>query len=236
VVFVRHRWLFLLLAVLAACDLAETQETDAEARERMVRTQIVARAVRDGRVLDAMLAVPRHLFVPDSVRDQAYEDRPLPIGHDQTISQPYIVALMTDLAAVAPTDRVLEIGTGSGYQAAVLSMLARDVHTIELNQTLGDAAAKRLTELGYKNVHPRVGDGYLGWPEAAPFDAIVVTAAPEQVPEALIQQLKAEEGRMVIPVGPVGGVQELEVIEKDADGRLHRRSMAPVRFVPMIKK
>lgn len=222
---------------MTACETSgsSAQDPSVAERARMVQTQIAARDVRDERVLAAMRDVPRHLFVPADLRREAYDDRPLSIGYEQTISQPYIVALMTQLAAVKPTDRVLEVGTGSGYQAAVLSTLAAEVYTIELTEPLGQAAAERLTALGYANVRTRIGDGYGGWPDAAPFDAIVVTAAPEHVPGALIDQLKAG-GRLVIPVGPTFDTQDLELIEKDADGHIHKRSVAPVRFVPLRRK
>jgi protein-L-isoaspartate(D-aspartate) O-methyltransferase len=178
--------------------------------------------------------VPRHLFVPPADRKSAYEDHPLSIGEGQTISQPYIVALMTELARPSEKDRALEIGTGSGYQAAVLSGLVREVYTIEILESLGTEAARRLKDLGYANVHVRVGDGYQGWPEAAPFDIILVTAAPEKVPPPLLQQLK-RGGRMVIPVGRVSDVQSLLVLEKDEEGRIQERDILPVRFVPLTR-
>jgi protein-L-isoaspartate(D-aspartate) O-methyltransferase len=195
----------------------------------MVEEQILARGVTDSLVLRAMATVPRHLFVPDDVVAYAYADQPLPIGHDQTISQPYIVALMTELADVAATDRVLEIGTGSGYQAAVLAGIADSVYTIEIVEPLATEAADRLERMGYANVRVRCGDGYRGWPGRAPFDAIVVTAAPDHVPQPLIDQL-APGGKLVIPVGT--GLQELLEITRTADGVVERRVL-PVRFVPM---
>jgi protein-L-isoaspartate(D-aspartate) O-methyltransferase len=210
------------------------QDRQQAARRRMVDEQIAGRGVRNGAVLDAMRTVPRHLFVPPDVVDDAYEDTPLPIGYGQTISQPYIVALMTELARPQPADRVLEIGTGCGYQAAVISRLVRQVFTIEIVEPLGSSARDRLARLGYANVTSRVGDGYEGWPSEAPFDIIVVTAAPETVPQALIDQLRPG-GRMVIPVGGVVN-QNLELIEKAGDGRTRSRVVAPVRFVPMIKR
>lgn len=196
----------------------------------MVDTQIVARGVRDPRVLAAMRKVPRHLFVEPAQRAEAYEDHPLPIPGNQTISQPYIVALMTELLQLKPSSRVLEIGTGSGYQSAVLGELAKEVYTIEIVPELARLAANRLKELGYGNVRAREGDGYRGWPEEAPFDAIIVTAAPERIPQPLVDQL-APGGVMVIPVG--GFFQELKVFRKSADGRVSERDILPVRFVPM---
>jgi protein-L-isoaspartate(D-aspartate) O-methyltransferase len=204
-------------------------------RIAMVADQIAARGVRDPRVLDAMRIVPRHEFVPAAIRDDAYMDTPLSIGHSQTISQPYIVALMTELARPAPADRALEVGTGSGYQAAVLSRLVARVFSIELVEPLALSAASTLQRLGFANVTVRSGDGYFGWPDEAPFDIILVTAAPEQVPAALVAQLRPG-GRLVIPVGPIGDVQDLKLVEKDEAGRTTTRSVIPVRFVPMVKK
>jgi len=201
-----------------------------ERRLRMVDTQIRSRGVRDEEVLQAMEQVPRHEFVPESSIDQAYEDHPLFIGHGQTISQPYIVALMTEVLELGPDDRVLEIGTGSGYQAAILSRLAAEVYSIEIIEELGLAAAARLDSLGYDNVKVRIGDGYLGWPEKAPFDAVIVTAAPERIPQALVDQL-AEGGRMVLPVGV--GIQDLVLVEK-REGKITQREITGVRFVPMV--
>lgn len=201
-------------------------------RQMMVRSQIRARGVRDERVLAAMEQVPRHEFVPEGQRPHAYEDRPLPIGEGQTISQPYIVALMTELLAVEEGDKILEIGTGSGYQAAVLAQLTPNVYTIEIIQSLAERAEETLTRLGYETVHVKAGDGYLGWPEYAPFDGIIVTCAPEEVPEALAEQL-AEGGRMVIPVGPQWTNQTLYVLRK-SEGRLRQKEVIPVRFVPMV--
>jgi len=212
-----------------------TQDPLTRARLAMVAGQIAARGVKDPRVLDAMRAVPRHEFVPATLREDAYGDSPLPIGHGQTISQPYIVALMTELARPSPSDRVLEVGTGSGYQAAVLSQLVARVFSIELVDPLAQSAASTLRRLGYGNVTVRSGDGYLGWPDEAPFDIIIVTAAPEEVPAALLAQLKPG-GRLIVPVGRVYDVQDLQLIEKDATGRVSTRSVIPVRFVPMVKK
>lgn len=199
-------------------------------RHEMVERQLRGRDITDPRVLEAMATVPRHLFVPPSQAAWAYQDGPLPIGHGQTISQPYIVALMTQLARPRPTARVLDIGTGSGYQAAVLAELVDQVYSIEIVEPLGLAARQRLKELGYDNVEVRVGDGYRGWPEKAPFDAIIVAAAPPEIPQPLIAQL-APGGRLVIPVGRYW--QELMVVEKDAVGRTRQWSVTPVAFVPM---
>ena len=226
----------LLILVAAACRGADgrgaVQDAPAVERARMVAEQIQARGVRDARVLAAMRDVPRHRFVLASQEAEAYQDRPLSIGHGQTISQPYIVALMTELVRPQPVDRALEIGTGSGYQAAILSRLVSRVYTIEIVEPLARDAERRLTTLGYSNVTVRVGDGYAGWPEAAPFDVIVVTAAPDHVPPPLVAQLKPG-GRLVIPVGPMFAVQELRLIEKDAAGEIHTRTVAPVAFVPL---
>jgi protein-L-isoaspartate(D-aspartate) O-methyltransferase len=215
-------------------DQSQQSHDDAdmtEERHEMVREQIQARGVHDPRVLDAMREVKRHLFVPSASPDEAYQDFPLPIGEGQTISQPYIVALMTELLDTTPTDRVLEVGTGSGYQAAVLSHLVADVYSIEIVKSLSERAAEHLEEQGYTNVHLRVGDGYNGWPEYAPFDGIIVTAAPPEIPPRLIEQLK-DGGRMVVPVGT--NYQELLLIEKK-DGELKKRVITAVRFVPMVK-
>ncbi len=209
---------------------ATPTDGDAARRARMVETQIVARGVRDPRVLSAMREVPRHLFVAEGERAHAYEDHPLPIGGSQTISQPYIVALMTELLGLPPKARVLEIGTGSGYQSAVLSKIAEQVYSIEILPDLASSASAALGSLGYSNVTVRAGDGYRGWPEHAPFDGIIVTAAPEKIPEPLVEQL-AVGGRMVIPVG--GFFQELKVFTREKDGRVTEKAIIPVRFVPM---
>ena len=199
-------------------------------RQRMVQQQLMTRGITDARVLAAMAKMPREEFVPPESRAASYEDGPLQIGHGQTISQPYIVAFMTEQLRPKASDRVLEIGTGSGYQAAILAGLVKDVYTIEIIEALAKDAEATLQRLGYKNVHVKVGDGYRGWPEYAPFDAITVTCAPDHVPQPLIDQLK-EGGRMIIPVGGFGN-QELYLLEKK-NGQLQRRSVLPVRFVPM---
>ncbi len=206
-----------------------SEEKYALARKRMVETQIVARGVSNERVLDAMLKVERHKFVPIYLRAFAYTDRPLPIGEGQTISQPYIVALMTELLSLHGDEKVLEIGTGSGYQAAVLAELSKEVYTIEILEPLAKRADKLLKNLGYGNITVKCGDGFIGWEEYAPFDGIIVTCAPEKVPEPLIEQL-AEGGRMVIPVGDVW--QKLKLLEKKR-GKVKSKSVIPVRFVPM---
>jgi len=226
-------------AVVAACgchaSAGDAQKSDAEwasARRQMVDVQLGARGITSPRVLDAMLRVPRHLFVPESARAAAYDDGPLPIGYDQTISQPYIVGFMTQALDVGPGDRVLEIGTGSGYQAAVLSLLARNVYTIEIVPPLADRARDTLARLGYRNVEVRTGNGYLGWPEHAPYDRIIVTAAPDEVPPALVAQLRMA-GLMAIPVGT--SWQELKILRRSESGMKTLETL-PVRFVPMIGK
>jgi len=204
-------------------------------RERMVREQIEARGVTRKDVLAAMRATPRHRFVPGAMVEQAYRDHPLPIGLGQTISQPYIVALMTELLEAGRADKVLEIGTGSAYQAAVLAQVAGKVYTIEIVRPLGEQAARRLAELGYANVEVRIGNGYQGWPEQAPFDRIILTAAPPEIPQALVDQLKPG-GRLVAPVGDAGLGQDLVVLEKSRAGRVSRRKVLPVMFVPMVNR
>jgi protein-L-isoaspartate(D-aspartate) O-methyltransferase len=199
----------------------------------MVQEQIEARGVQDPAVLGAMRSVPRHRFAPDHPPRLTYSDRPLPIGHEQTISQPYIVARMTELVRPTPTDRVLEIGTGSGYQAAVLAEIVDSVYTVEILPELAETARTRLGRLGYDNVVVRTGDGFQGWPERAPFDAIVVTAAPERIPPPLKRQL-ADGGRMIIPVGPTGGTQRLTLVTK-TDETISTRELSPVRFVPFLR-
>lgn len=211
----------------------EEQKEFARERQEMVFHQIQRRGIMDKRVLEAMGAVPRHLFVPQKLQQMAYMDGPLPIGQQQTISQPYIVALMTELAEVSDGEKVLEIGTGSGYQAAVLAQLTDKVFTIEILPELAAQAQHRLKAMGYDQVRGRTGDGYLGWPEEAPFDAILVTAAPEEVPQPLTDQL-AEGGLLVMPLGPRGGYQQLICIRK-TEGKLERETVTAVSFVPLVR-
>ena len=229
----RHYQRLVALMALAFCyflPMHASAQEDLLAGKRQQMVDVVRqRGVSDLRVLDAMGRVPRHLFVPEKVRPQAYEDFPLPIGSQQTISQPYIVALMTSLLDLRGGEKVLEIGTGSGYQAAVLSKVAGEVYTIEILGSLSESARKAIGGLGYDNIHFRVGDGYAGWPEAAPFDGILVTAAPEKVPQPLLDQLKVG-GKLVIPVGSF--FQDLLVYTRTATG-IERKNVAPVRFVPM---
>ncbi|MEM8953677.1 MAG: protein-L-isoaspartate(D-aspartate) O-methyltransferase [Verrucomicrobiota bacterium] len=236
------RFLYLLPSLaLITCSHAEdnttaTSDTEAAhdaARQVMVERQLKApgRDIRDPRVLKAMAEVLRHEFVPEDLRLEAYRDSPLPIGHKQTISQPFIVALMTERLDPQPNDKVLEIGTGSGYQAAVLAELVEDVYSIEIVEPLAKQATQVLSDLQYDNVHVKAGDGYQGWPEHAPFDAIIVTCAPDHIPQPLIDQLK-EGGRMMIPVGETSFTQELVLLEKQ-DGNVVQKSVLPVRFVPM---
>jgi protein-L-isoaspartate(D-aspartate) O-methyltransferase len=222
-----------LLGFFQAVDPAQelSEERYSRLRGDMVSRQVRARGVRDPAVLKAMLEVPRHLFVPPALRPEAYEDYPLPVGEGQTISQPYIVALMTQSLALKPDDRVLEVGTGSGYQAAVLGRIVREVYSVEINANLAAQAAQRLRQLGFDNVHVRTGDGFYGWPEKAPFDGVIVTCAAPEVPRPLFEQL-AEGRRLVIPLGPPGSVQELTVVTKKR-GRLHIEKVLDVRFVPM---
>lgn len=224
-----------LLALIANCDgvrrnPSSDSERDFQAmRQKMVETQIKSRGIKDERVLSAMLKVERHRFVPKAYEAQAYSDQPLPIGEGQTISQPYIVALMTELLELKGEERVLEVGTGSGYQAAILSELAKEVYTIEIIETLASSARTLLSELGYQNIQVKAGDGYLGWPEHAPFDAIMVTCAPDHIPTPLLDQLK-EGGRLVVPVGTHS--QELKKIVKRS-GKIETMDVIPVIFVPM---
>jgi len=202
-------------------------------RENMVKNQIEARNVYNSATLRAMRTVPRHEFVPSDMRAYAYEDRPLAIGNGQTISQPYIVAFMTSVIKPRPEYKVLEIGTGSGYQAAVLAEIVSEVYTIEIIPALAEEAEKKFKALNYQNIHTRVGDGYHGWPEEAPFDAIVVTAAPDKIPAPLIEQLK-EGGKLVIPVGPKYSVQSLQLVTRK-NGKTTTTNLFPVRFVPFTR-
>lgn len=224
----------LLVGLTAACGANPEAGGDAymKARLRMVEVDIEQRGVTNPAVLEVMRTVPRHEFVGMAYRSMAYADSPLPIEAQQTISQPYIVAAMTEALEPRPGDVVLEIGTGSGYQAAVLSPLVKHVYTIEIVDELAASAEARLARLGYSNVTVRAGNGYLGWPEQAPFDGIIVTAAPEDVPQPLVEQLKPG-GRMVIPVGGVWDTQYLLLLTKKSDGTVDRRTLMPVRFVPM---
>ena len=224
----------LILFFLFAMVEGGAQQDYAALSESMVREQLEARDITDTLVLEVMRSVPRHEFVPKEYRPWAYNDRALPIGEGQTISQPYIVAYMTQTLGVQAGERVLEIGTGSGYQAAILSELGGEVYTIEIVETLGEAAKKRLKRLKYRNVNVRIGDGYNGWPEAAPFDAIMVTAGAEELPETLMEQL-AEGGRMVIPIGPHGGVRQLTLITR-SNGKFKSEKLMAVRFVPFIRQ
>lgn len=241
----RREWIIRCGLALAACSFAAraTARDEAAERRRLLReieSDMRRTAPYTGRaqlapcVAAAMGRVERHRFVPPEVAAHAYENRPLPIGHGQTISQPFIVALMTELLDPKPWHVVLEVGTGSGYQAAVLAECVRKVYTIEIVAALGERARTTLAALGYRNVEVRIGDGYLGWPEAAPFDGIIVTAAPEHVPQPLLDQLKPG-ARMVIPVGAQAGGQNLLLITKDADGRTITQRTLPVRFVPLIR-
>jgi protein-L-isoaspartate(D-aspartate) O-methyltransferase len=241
-----HRWQGVLAIMLctssAAFGATGTGDDPYNAARQAMLDEIAAdvrltsesldKEALDPRVLEAMATVPRHELVPDELRSVAYENRPLPIGHGQTISQPYIVAIMTDLLKFEPGQRALEIGTGSGYQAAILGELGGEVYTIEIIEELGDQARRNLDRLGYRNIEVRIGDGYYGWEEQAPFDAIVVTAAASHIPPPLIKQLK-NGGRMIIPVGSRFMVQQLLLVEKDAAGKVTTRQILPVRFVPL---
>ncbi len=209
----------------------EKRDTNEKAVQ-MVEEQIIERGITDKRVIDAMKQVPRHRFVAPEYREKAYQDHPLPIGEGQTISQPYVVAHMTELLDLSPSDTVLEIGTGSGYQAAILGSIAEQVHSVEIREELAKDAERTLKELGYENVHVHIGDGYQGWPSEAPYDGIIVTAAPEKVPEALKEQL-AVGGRLVIPVGDT--FQRLKLYIKEEDGTFKEKSVSSVQFVPMVK-
>ncbi|MGD2062453.1 MAG: protein-L-isoaspartate(D-aspartate) O-methyltransferase [Nitrospirota bacterium] len=221
-----------LLIGVGRASLATEDTGRAADRMEMVAEQIVRRGVDEPRVLAALRAVPRHRFVPERLRAAAYDDNPLPIGYGQTISQPYIVAKMTELLGLTAASKLFELGTGSGYQAAVAARLAAHVYTMEIHAPLAERARATLAELGYANVTVRTGDGYYGWPEHAPFDAIIVTAAASHIPSPLVAQL-APGGRMVVPVGPAFATQRLMVVEKAADGAITTRALFPVRFVPV---
>ncbi len=210
------------------------QSDYSERREKMVRTQLESRGIRDRATLEAMRKVPRHLFVPEIAKGKAYIDAPLTIGEGQTISQPFIVGYMTEQLKLKPTDRVLEIGTGSGYQAAVLAEIVSEVYTIEIIESLGNNAAIRLQSLGYDNVEVKIGDGYLGWPEKSPFDAIIITAGIDHIPQPLIDQL-AEGGRLIVPKGPRRSTRELILLTKKK-GKLKRKYLIPVVFVEFQRK
>jgi len=226
----------LLLAAIVATGCGQRAPPASEfaaQRQFMVQHQLIPRGINDQRVVAAMTKVPREEFVPPESRAASYEDGPLPIGYSQTISQPYIVAFMTEQLRLKPSDRVLEVGTGSGYQAAILADLVSEVYSIEIVEPLAKKAEATLQRLGYKSVHLKTGDGYKGWPEAAPFDAIIVTCAPDKVPQALVDQLK-DDGRMVIPVGD-RFAQQLYLLEKK-NGQLKQSATLPVRFVPMTSE
>ncbi len=228
-------FLLLVFPALPACGQGPRSSTEearwTAQREAMVSQQLAARGIRDASVLAAMRKVPRHEFLPDDMKIFSYIDSPVPIGHEQTISQPFIVALMTEALILSGTERVLEIGTGSGYQAAVLAEIAPEVYTIEIVEPLGKRARETLERLGCKRVHVKIGDGYRGWPEHAPFDAVIVTAAPEQVPQPLLDQL-AMGGRLVVPVGAEGQVQWLKRYTKTPKG-MSEKTLEAVQFVPM---
>jgi protein-L-isoaspartate(D-aspartate) O-methyltransferase len=220
-----------LLLAGAWCVFAENFEKE---RENLVRQHITGEGIKDPETIRSMRTVPREEFVPEDLRRMAYANRPLPIGYGQTISQPYIVALMTELLEVEADDRALEIGTGSGYQAAVLSLIVREVYTVEIIASLGSSAARRFERLGYENVHVKIGDGYFGWKEHAPFDAIIVTAAADHIPPPLLKQLKPG-GRMCIPVGQPYFPQVLKLVLKDSEGDVTVRDIIPVIFVPFTR-
>ncbi len=232
---IRHRALALALLAASGGAPAAPGAPDPMLPRRlaMVQDQLLREGVADPRVLEAMREVPRHLFVPEEHRARAYQPYPLPIGEGQTISQPYVVGFMTEMLRLGPGDKVLEVGTGSGYQAAVASLLAREVYTVEIFESLAASARERLRRLGYANVHVRQGDGYDGWSEQAPFDAIIVTCAGGHLPPPLLAQLKPG-GRMVMPVGGPFMTQNLVLVEKDQQGRLSQRNVLPVMFVRLL--
>ena len=236
----RKPLVFILIVILVFCLTISAQEQEeegeeifAQRRQSMVLNQLKSRDIVDSKVLQAMLTVPRHKFVDEHIRESAYNDYPLAIGEGQTISQPYIVALMTQLLELKGNEKVLEIGTGSGYQAAVLAEIVKEIYTVEIYESLSKKSEKLLTDLGYRNIKFKVGDGYYGWEEYAPYDAIIVTCAPDHVPPPLLQQIKEDGGRIVIPVGGIWMVQTLMKIEK-AGGQIKSKGIIGVRFVPMI--
>jgi len=226
-------FIIVLLAIFKIGGNSMNKDNYAFERLQMVESQLKARGIKDPKILEVINKTPRHLFVPENIRKYAYEDQPLDIGYGQTISQPYIVAFMTEAANLEPNAKVLEIGTGSGYQTAILAGLCKEVYTIEFIKELGTQAKKQFMELGYNNVHTRIGDGYKGWPEAAPFDVIIATAAPEELPTELIKQLK-ESGRLIVPVGGTSS-QNLMRITRTKDG-IKKEDLLSVRFVPMVKE
>jgi len=223
-----------IFLIISPCKFTLVAQDFDKLRHQMVEEQLKKRRIKSEAVLEAMRTVPRHLFVPQNMQRYAYDDSPLPIGLEQTISQPYIVAFMTEQLEPEPGMKILEIGTGSGYQAAILAHLGCEVYTVELLEELTVRAQKTLTDLNYNNVKVRCGNGYLGWPEEAPFDAIIVTAAPDKIPEKLIEQLK-EGGKLIVPVGPVRSLQSLKLITKK-EKRIIEKDLLPVMFVPMVEK
>jgi len=236
----RKPLVFILIVILVFCLTISAQEQEeegeeifAQRRQNMVLNQLKSRDIVDSKVLQAMLTVPRHKFVDEHIRESAYNDYPLAIGEGQTISQPYIVALMTQLLELKGNEKVLEIGTGSGYQAAVLAEIVKEIYTVEIYESLSKKSEKLLTDLGYRNIKFKVGDGYYGWEEYAPYDAIIVTCAPDHVPPPLLQQIKEDGGRIVIPVGGIWMVQTLMKIDR-IGGKIKSKGIIGVRFVPMI--
>ncbi|RKZ08263.1 protein-L-isoaspartate O-methyltransferase [bacterium] len=228
------RQIGILIVLLLVPFLLGPGESWKSRRHTMVTEQLIARGISDERVLDAMRTVRRHEFIPEDYRDFSYDDSPVPIGHGQTISQPYIVALMTELLGLQPHHRLFELGTGSGYQAAVASLLVEEVYTIEILTPLAQRARTVLGALGYDNVHVRAGDGWAGWPEAAPFDRIILTAAATDLPQSLLDQLKPG-GRLIMPLGAKGAVQELVLVTRSISGEAHVKELLPVRFVPVTR-
>jgi len=232
-VFILLIFIIFLLVVIYEQDKIDGRDDYRDKRHSMVVNQLQSRDITDIKVLQAMLTVPRHEFVDENIRESAYNDYPLAIGEGQTISQPYIVALMTQLLELKEDEKVLEIGTGSGYQAAVLAEMVKEVYTVEIYESLSKKSENLLNNLGYKNIHFKVGDGYYGWEEHAPFDAIIVTCAPDHIPPHLLQQIREDGGRMVIPVGGIWMVQTLMKIEK-IKGEIKSKGITGVRFVPMV--